>query len=151
MCGRRGEGRGLFNPCVTHILQKLNRAFSRRFFSHSSLLKGLSCDLKPEVFPSWPVIRAEMHPRICGTCKCRGGCKEGEGRDPALQNEVGTFLLSFYRGFGGPRNMDTTPCWSVGSSTDCLLLGYHRPSHLDSFSLPPPVSNPICWADLPER
>lgn len=46
VCGRRGEGRGLFNPCVTHILQKLKRAFSRRFFPATQVLQR-GCPVAP--------------------------------------------------------------------------------------------------------
>lgn len=52
-------------------------------------------------------LSTEMHPRqpcslrcgVCGTCKRRGRGKEGEGRDPGVQNEEGPFLLPFCRGF----------------------------------------------------
>lgn len=100
----------------------------------------VSLPLSPEIQPRQP---CSLGCGVYGTCKCRGGCKEGG--DPALQNEVGTFLLPFCRGFRRPRNTDTTPCWPVGSSTHCLLLASHRSPHLDSFSLPPAASHPICW------
>lgn len=86
---------------------------------------------------------------VCGTCKCRGECKEGG--DPALQNEVETFLLLFCRGFGTPRNMDTTLWWSVGSSTHCLLLGSHWPATWTASACHYQSATLSAGTDFPER
>lgn len=105
MCGRNGEGRGLFNPCVTHVLQKPNRAFSRRVFSYSSLPKGLSCDPKPEAFPGWlpPKHRdasqaaVQAGTGVCGPCKveiqeCKRSWGSSSCHSAGASKERSTFL-----------------------------------------------------------